>query len=321
GWLGLPCRQSADSAPQPRVSLAFSRTSESQGGVLLPLSSFLRSDLFRDQSVIQSMCSAYSWKGRLVVMDLSSLSDCDSACEDKLSCSSYALPSVVVVLLSLSWPLSLNADTLSKHSPPALKVGAAFACWFWKWFVAFGSTAEGGLEGMMNSVQALLAWLLDLVQNKGYRSSQGGVCGTCQNEKVIIRVWLGIPAAGAFRSQHSALLKPEEEGGEAQPDQTGDLSITDSKSQSSQRRVSELSCFQLVFLEPEPSLAAGDGHNMTRSAVFAYDGKKEIPLHLFRAVMSAVFPCFIHMFSGQKQKNHLLSVKGIVEAVPQTAVK
>lgn len=47
----------------------------------------------------------------------------------------------------------------------------------------------------------------------------GGVCGACQNEKVIIRVWLCIPAAGAFRSQRSALLKPEEEGGGAQPDQ------------------------------------------------------------------------------------------------------
>ncbi|GAB0192991.1 volume-regulated anion channel subunit LRRC8D [Grus japonensis] len=48
---------------------------------------------------------------------------------------------------------------------------------------------------------------------------EGRVCGTCQNEKVTVSAWLGIPVTGASWSQRSAQLKPEEEGGEAQPDQ------------------------------------------------------------------------------------------------------
>lgn len=127
--------------------------------------------LYMSSGMIQSMCSACSVKGRVVVMDLSSISDCDSALEDKLSCSSHALPSVVVVLFSLSWPLKCWY-TLKKPSP-TLKVGAAFACCFEKWLVAFGSAAEEGLEGMVSSVQALLTWLPDLLKNKGYRNSQG----------------------------------------------------------------------------------------------------------------------------------------------------
>lgn len=44
-------------------------------------------------------------------------------------------------------------------------------------------------------------------------------CGSCQNEKVIVSSWLGVPVNRASWSQCLAQLKPEEEGGEAQPNQ------------------------------------------------------------------------------------------------------
>lgn len=85
-------------------------------------------------------------------MDLSSLSDCGLALEDKLYCSSYLTQCGGGAVQPFLAPFLKYWYILKKHSAPALKVGTAFACCFQKWFVAFGVAAEEGLEGVVRSV-------------------------------------------------------------------------------------------------------------------------------------------------------------------------